>query len=39
MLKYLITFPRAAMKVPEGELEAVGRDAQAVIEQAKAADV
>lgn len=37
MAKYLISFPSAAMVVPEGELDAVGRDAHAVIEQAKAA--
>ncbi len=39
MAKYLISFPSAAMVVPEGELEAVGRDAHAVIEEAKAAGV
>ena len=39
MAKYLISFPSAAMAVPEGELEAVGRDAHAVIEEAKAAGV
>ena len=39
MPKYLISFPSAAMKVPDGELEAVGRDAHDVIEQAKAAGV
>ena len=39
MAKYLISFPSAAMVVPDGELEAVGRDAHAVIEEAKAADV
>lgn len=39
MAKYLISFPAAAMVVPEGELEAIGRDAHAVIEQAKAAGV
>ena len=39
MAKYLISFPSAAMVVPEGELEAVGRDARAVVEQAKAAGV
>ena len=39
MAKYLISFPSAAMVVPDGELEAVGRDAHAVIEQAKAAGV
>ncbi|HTL68818.1 MAG TPA: transcription initiation protein [Lacunisphaera sp.] len=39
MAKYLISFPSAAMVVPPGELEAVGRDAHAVIEQAEAAGV
>ncbi|GAB3772002.1 hypothetical protein GCM10028796_41700 [Ramlibacter monticola] len=39
MAKYLISFPSAAMVVPEGELEAVGRDASAVIDEAKAAGV
>ena len=39
MAKYLISFPSAAMVVPEGEWEAVGRDALAVIEEAKAAGV
>lgn len=39
MAKYLISFPSAAMVVPDGELEAVGRDAHAVIEAAKAAGV
>jgi hypothetical protein len=39
MAKYLISFPSAAMVVPEGELKAVGQDAHAVIEQAKAAGV
>jgi hypothetical protein len=39
MAKYLISFPRAAMVVPHGELEAAGRDAHAVIEEAKAAGV
>ena len=39
MAKYLISFPSAAMVVPEGEWEAVGRDAHAVIEEAKAAGV
>lgn len=37
MAKYLISFPSAAMVVPDGEWEAVGRDAHAVIEEAKAA--
>lgn len=39
MAKYLISFPSAAMVVPSGELEAVGHDAHAVIEEAKAAGV
>jgi len=39
MAKYLISFPSAAMVVPAGELEAVGRDASAVIDEAKAAGV
>lgn len=39
MAKYLITFPSAAMVVPDGELEGVGRDAHAVIDAAKAAGV
>src|SRR6187402_833183 len=39
MAKYLISFPSAAMVVPEGELEVVGRAAHAVIEEAKAAGV
>ncbi len=39
MAKYLISFPSAAMVVPDGELEAVGRDARDVIEEAKAAGV
>ena len=39
MSKYLISFPSAAMIVPDGELEAVGRDAHAVIEEAKTAGV
>ncbi len=39
MAKYLISFPSAAMVVPDGELESVGRDAHAVIEEAKAAGV
>jgi hypothetical protein len=37
--KYLISFPIAAMVVPDGELEAVGRDAHAVIDEARAAGV
>ena len=39
MAKYLISFPSAAMVVPEGELAAVGRAAHAVIDEAKAAGV
>jgi hypothetical protein len=39
MAKYLISFPSAAMRLPEHELEAAGRDAQAVIGEAKAAGV
>lgn len=39
MAKYLISFPSAAMVVPDGELEAVSRDAHAVIDEAKAAGV
>ena len=39
MAKFLISFPSAAMVVPEGELAAVGRDAAAVIDEAKAAGV
>jgi len=39
MAKYLISFPSAAMDVPLDELPAVGRDAHAVIDAAKAAGV
>ncbi|HET6407754.1 MAG TPA: hypothetical protein VFG14_07725, partial [Chthoniobacteraceae bacterium] len=39
MAKYLISFPSAAMIVPDGELDVVGRDAHAVIDEAKAAGV
>ena len=39
MAKYLISFPSAAMVVPDGEWEAVSRDAAAVIDEAKAAGV
>lgn len=39
MAKYLISFPSAAMVVPEGDWEAVVRDAHAVIDEAKAAGV
>lgn len=37
MAKYLISFPSAAMKVPDGEWEAVVHDSHAVVEEAKAA--
>lgn len=39
MAKYLISFPSAAMKVPGSELETVGRDAHAVIQETKEAGV
>lgn len=39
MAKYLISFPSAAMKVSEDELEAVGRDAHDVIREAQEAGV
>jgi hypothetical protein len=39
MAKYLISFPSAAMVVPDDELTAVGRAAHAVVEEAKAAGV
>lgn len=39
MAKYLISFPSAAMVVPDGEWEAVVRDSHAVIEEAKLAGV
>jgi hypothetical protein len=39
MAKYLISFPSAAMVVPDDEWEAVDRDAHAVIGEAKAAGV
>lgn len=39
MAKYLITFPSAAMVVPENEMEAVSRDSHQVIADAKAAGV
>lgn len=39
MAKYLISFPSAAMKVPDTELEEVGRDARAVIRATKEAGV
>lgn len=38
-MKYLISFPSAAMDVPESEMEAVGRDSHAVIREAKEAGV
>ena len=39
MAKYLISFPSAAMVVPDDEWETVGRDSHAVIDEAKAAGV
>jgi hypothetical protein len=39
MAKYLISFPSAAMDVPDDELEAVSRAAHAVVAEAKAAGV
>lgn len=39
MAKYLISFPSKAMVVSGSALETAGRDAHAVIEQAKAAGV
>lgn len=39
MAKYLISFPSVAMKVPDGEWEAVVRDSHAVIREAKEAGV
>jgi hypothetical protein len=39
MAHYLISFPGKAMTVPADELAAVGRDAHAVIEEAKTAGV
>ncbi len=39
MAKYLIPFPSAAMVLPDGEWDAVGRDSHAVIHEAKAAGV
>ncbi|MDN3922423.1 YciI family protein [Roseateles violae] len=39
MAKYLISFPSKAMVVPDEQMEAVGRDAHAVIEEAKTAGV
>ncbi len=39
MNHYLISFPSAAMVIPLGEFEDVGRDARAVIQEAKDAGV
>ena len=39
MTKYLISFPSAAMVIPDGELPAVSDAAHAVIEEAKTAGV
>ena len=39
MAKYLISFPSAAMNVPDSEMEAVVRDSHAAIREAKAAGV
>jgi hypothetical protein len=39
MASYLISFPAAAMVVPDSEFDAVGRAAHAVIDAAKAAGV
>lgn len=39
MAKYLISFPGAAMVVPDGEWDAVVRDSHAVIQAAKDAGV
>lgn len=39
MAKYLISFPSAAMNVPDSEREAAGLDAHAVIREAKEAGV
>lgn len=39
MAKYLISFPSAAMVVPDDQWEEVGRNAHAVIDEAKAAGV
>jgi hypothetical protein len=38
-MKYLISFPSAAMNVPAADMEAVSRDSHAVIEEAKLAGV
>ena len=39
MAKYLISFPSAAMVVPDGDWDAVVRDSHAVIEETKIAGV
>lgn len=39
MAKYLISFPSGVMAVPEGDWEAVARDAHAVVDAAKGAGV
>ena len=39
MAKYLISFPSAAMVVPDGEWDAVVHDSHAVIDEAKEAGV
>lgn len=39
MAKYLISFPSAAMVIPDGEWDEVGRTSRAVIAEAKAAGV
>ena len=39
MARYLISFPSAAMNLSESEWEAAGRDAHAVIREAKAGGV
>ena len=39
MAKYLISFPSAAMAVPDSELALVAHDAHTVVEEAKAAGV
>lgn len=39
MTKYLISFPSAAMRIPEGELQAVADAAHAVVRAAKEAGI
>ncbi|MDH5832906.1 YciI family protein [Luteimonas kalidii] len=39
MAKYLISFPSVAMRVPDGEWDAVVRDSHAVIDEARRAGV